>query len=212
MISNLFRRATLIAMFAISVTSPVCADEAVAPEAEAGHGLSGELRLVSMQSRDKRVQQSLFTKELYVEAALAEGVSAFGIVYHDREFESASLGLARQLGDFQIGVGVGKARYDGTSHLVVNPWLYYQSDNYTGLLTADHYSNETDSPWYYHGYIERRLIDRNLVGLYGDKDVGAGPMVGMYVGGRAKVWVSVPMIYQPSQGGMRSLLGLTFEF
>ena len=122
------------------------------------------------------------------------------------------MGIARQFGDLQVGVGVGKARYDGISHLVVNPWLYYQSDQYTGLLTADHYSNETDAPWFYHGYIERRLYARYLVGLYGEKDVGAGPMVGVYVGSQAKIWATVPMIDRPGQGGMRSLLGFTFEF
>lgn len=202
----------LAVMLAMGSVGAARVAEAADPDSETDHGVSGEIRLVSMQSRDKGVRADVFSRELYLEMALADGLSAFGIAYHDKAFESASLGIAGQLGDLQAGIGAGKARYDGGLHLVVNPWLYYQSGKYTGLLTADHYGNEAVTPWFYHGYIERKLDDRYLAGVYGEKGIGAGPMMGMYLGGLARIWVSVPVFGRPSQGGMRSLLGLTFAF
>lgn len=209
---NLYRSILLAAMFAMSAAGCVRSAEGASLDAETDSGVSGEIRLVSMQSRDKGARADVFSRELYLEMALADGLSAFVIAYHDKAFESASLGIAGQLGDLQAGIGAGKARYDGSSHLVVNPWLYYQSGKYTGLLTADHYGNEAVTPWFYHGYIERNLDDRYLAGVYGEKAIGAGPMMGMYLGGLARIWVSVPVVSRPSQGGMRSLLGLTFAF
>lgn len=181
-------------------------------DAEIDSGVSGEIRLVSMQSRDKSLQDNLFSKELYLEKAMTDGFSAFGAAYHNKEFESAYLGIARQSGDVQVAIGIGSARYNGLSRLVVNPWLYYHTDQYTGLLTAEHYNNEPYDPWFYKGYIERKFDGNYLIGLYGEKGMGAGPMVGIYLGSHAKIWASAPITSRPNQGGMRSLLGLTFEF
>jgi hypothetical protein len=202
----------LVAMFAMSAVGYAQSADGADPDAEIDSGFSGEIRFIAMQSRDKSVQKSLFTKELYLELALADGFSAFGAAYHDKEFESAYLGVARQFGDFQVAIGAGKARYDDISHFVLNPWLYYQANQYTGLLTVEHYSNESDDPWYYKGYIERKVSERYYIGAFGEKGIGVGPMLGMYLGSQVNVWASAPIIYRPSQGGMQSLLGLTFEF
>lgn len=211
--SKVLRRGiTLIVIFAMSFVGYAHSADNTAPDAEIESGFSGEIRLIANQSRDKSVQDNLFSKELYLELALADGFSAFGAAYHDQEFESAYLGIAKQLGDFQVAIGAGGARYDDLSHFVLNPWLYYQANQYTGLLTVEHYSNERDDPWYYKGYIERKVFERYYIGAFGEKDIGVGPMLGMYLGSQVNVWASVPIIYRPSQGGMRSLLGLTFEF
>jgi hypothetical protein len=207
--SNLYCSIALVAM---SIVGCARSAEGADLDAELDHGVSGEIRLVSMQSRDKSIQDDLFSKELYLERALADGYSAFGAAYHNQEFESAYLGIAKQFGDAQVALGVGRARYDDISRLVVNPWLYYHANQYTGLFTAEHYSNEPDDPWYYKGYIERKFNDSYLVGLYGEKGMGAGPMVGMYLGSQTKIWATAPIISRPNQGGMRTLFGLTFEF
>lgn len=210
--STFFRRIVFATMFALRAVAFAQPTEAAAPSTDVDAGVSGEIRLVWMQSRDTSIQENLFSKELYLEKALVDGVAAYGVAYHDEAFESASCGIARQLGDFQLAIGVGKARYGDITHRVVNPWLYYHANEYTALLTAEHYSKERDKPWYYKGHIERKFGGSYLVGLFGEKDIGAGPMAGVYLGSQTRLWVSTPIVSRPNRGWMYAIFGLTVEF
>ncbi len=69
----------------------------------------------------KHSGDNLLGKNLYVEKPINEdGLSVFGVVYHDEEFHEAQVGLAKKITDeLQVGLGVGAAVYDGKTHGVV---------------------------------------------------------------------------------------------
>ena len=60
-------------------------------------GVTGEIQVVSVPSKDRSVQRSLTEISVYLEYGIANEVSAFVVGYHDQEFRSATVGLARKL-------------------------------------------------------------------------------------------------------------------
>jgi hypothetical protein len=99
-------------------------------------GVTGEIQVVSVPSKDKSVQRSLTEVSVYLEYEIANDVSAFVVGYHDQEFRSATVGLARKLGDWQLGLGLGHAAFDEMNHLVINPWAYYGMTTTRGIYTT----------------------------------------------------------------------------
>ena len=91
-------------------------------EAARAEGVTGEIQVVSVPGRDTHVQRSLTEISAYLEYGLTGDVSVFAVGYYDQEFRSATIGLARKLGDWQLGLGVGHASFDDMSHQVINPW------------------------------------------------------------------------------------------
>lgn len=172
----------------------------------------GEVRIVSMRSRDKDVQGNLLMKQVYLEKPISDGVSVFFFGYHDKEFHSGSVGLAKQVEDWQFGFGAGTAKYEKLSRFVVNPWLYYHKDTDSAVLSCEHYSKERDEPWFCKGYVERKFGDF-LAGAYGETGSGTGPMVGYYLMDNVKLWASVPVVNKPRDGsGFNTFVGLTVKF
>lgn len=154
---------------------------------------------------------SLLTTQIYAEKALpVRDVSAFLALYQDKEFRSAYAGLARKFGDLQIGLGVGNAWYDQIRHPTINPWLYYATDDADIYLTAERYSRESTAPWFYKGYATWRIADSISIGAYGEKDLGAGPMI-RWRSGSFRIWAAVPVVSQP-EAGARGVAGIQIEF
>ena len=179
-------------------------------EAASGATPYAELAFTYRKSRKESEAPGLTTVNLYGEYPLSETVSVFGSLYHDKSFQAAYAGLSKKFGNWQVALGVGSAWYDGVRHNVVNPWVYYSSDEYEGFFSAEHYSNETVAPWFYKGHFEKKL-GKWGVGVYGEKDFGVGPRVS-YKFEKVKLWATVPMANLPKTGRMVFMIGATYEF
>lgn len=154
---------------------------------------------------------SLLATQLYAEKTLpVKDVSAFLVVHHDKEFRAVYAGLARKFGDLQLGIGIGNAWYDEQRHPTINPWLYFATDDVEIYATAERYAHESSTPWFYKGYANRRLTDQIFVGAYGEKSVGAGPMIGWH-SGNVRVWAVVPIVDRADMGA-RGIAGVQIEF
>jgi hypothetical protein len=155
--------------------------------------------------------KSLLGTQLYAEKPLPiQDVSAFLVAYHDQDFHSVYAGIARKFGDLQLGIGIGNAWYDGIRHLMVSPWLYYANDSVEAYLAAEHYTHDDQAPWFYKGYASRRVADSFFVGAYGEKGLGAGPMIGWRNHGW-RIWAAVPVVSRP-EAGARGVAGVQVEF
>jgi hypothetical protein len=185
---------------------------------DASLGLYGEIRIVSMRSRNREVQRDLFSKQFYLEKEFSNDFSLWGMLYHDEEFRSGYLGLAKKLGGFQIGIGMGPAQFDGFKHNSLAAWSYYHAGPWSALVSYEYYKKraeeEEKEPLFYKAYAERRFGNGFLLGAYGEKGSGFGPMAGWYLWDKAKLWVSVPVLNRPSgeNGGVKAFAGLTVEF
>ena len=129
---------------------------------------------------------------------------------HDRQV-AGYFGLAKTVGNLQLGIGIGASRSDGLKSAVVNPWMFYKSDEYEGLFTIERYSKAVNSHWFYRSYLFRKYGDY-LVGAYGEKGIGIGPMAGLYFNKNTKLWLSIPVGSRPETGKMKALVGVAIEF
>lgn len=154
---------------------------------------------------------SLLATQLYAEKALpVQDVSVFLVVHHDKEFRSVYAGLARKFGDLQLGFGFGNAWYDQLRHPAINPWLYYAEDTVEAFLSAERYGREDRAPWFYKGQASWRVVDSIFFGAYGEKDLGAGPMIG-WRNGSLRIWGAIPVFSRPDAGA-RGVAGVQVEF
>jgi hypothetical protein len=177
--------------------------------AETGNDALFELQLTGYAGGGKG--SSLLVTQLYAEKPLAiHDVSAFLVVHHDRDFSSAYVGLARMFGDLQLGLGVGSARYDNRNHAVLNPWLFYAGEAAEIFLSAEHYGDEDDAPWFYKGQASRRFAGSLFAGVHGEKDVGVGPLFG-WRNGNIRLWGAIPVVGRPHDGP-RGIAGIQLEF
>ena len=154
---------------------------------------------------------SLLATQLYAEKPLpSRDVSVFLVAHRDQDFHSVYAGLARKFGELQLGVGFGNAWYDGIRHPTVNPWLYYAKEDVEAYLTVEHYARDDQAPWYYKGHASKRISDSYFLGVYGEKDLGVGPMIG-WRSEAFRIWASVPLVSRP-ESGARGVAGVQVEF
>lgn len=174
-------------------------------------GVSGEIQVVGYISEDKSVQRSLTTISGYLEYELADGVSAFVVGYLDQEFREAVVGLTRKVGDLQLGLGVGQATFDEMNHVVLNPWAYYADDDYKGYLHYELYRNGSTYSDFMKGYALKHFDEISL-GVHAETDFGLGPRIEVTLTDGLRLWGVVPVAYQPTEGAMKAMVGLTAEF
>ena len=174
-------------------------------------GVTGEIQITSVPSEDKNAQRSLTEISVYLEYGLTDDVSAFAIGHHDEEFGLAIIGLARKLGDLQLGLGVGHAAFDDMSHQLVNPWAYYADDDYTGYLNYESYRNGSTHSHFMNGYALKHFGAMSL-GAHAEMDFGIGPRIEAKLADGFKVWGVVPVAHRPKEGAMKAMIGLTVEF
>lgn len=174
-------------------------------------GVTGEIQVVSVLSKDKRVQRSLTEISVYLEYGLTDDISAFAVGYHDQEFRSTTVGLARKLGDWQLGLGLGHAAFDEMNHLVINPWAYYADDDYKGYLHYEHYRNGSTHSHFMKGYALKHFGAISL-GAHAEMDFGVGPRIEAKLVDGLKLWGVVPVAHRPKEGAMKAMIGLSTEF
>jgi len=173
--------------------------------------ITGEIQVVSIASKDKSVQRSLTGVTIYLEYAVTSEISAFAVGYHDQAFRSETIGLARKLGDWQVGIGFGQASFDDMNHRVINPWAYYADDDYKGYLHYESYRNGTTHSHFAKGYALRHFGALSL-GAHAEMDFGVGPRVEARLTDGLKLWGVVPVARRPKDGEMKAMIGLTAEF
>lgn len=150
---------------------------------------------------------------LYVEIPLSESdVSLWGTAYYDPSFRGVYTGLAKKFDNLQVALGVGSAWYDGARYNVINPWIFYSSDEYESLFMAEHYIHDTEKPWYYKGYLQRKVGADWLLGIYGEKDFGVGPMATWNVSKGVRLWGAIPLAYTPNEEKMKLIFGIKLVF
>jgi len=174
-------------------------------------GISGEIQVVGYISKDKCVQRSLSTVMAYLEYEIADEVSAFVVGYLDQEFREAVVGLAKKVGDLQLGLGVGQATFDEMNHVVLNPWAYYADDHYKGYLHYELYRNGITHSDFMKGYALKHF-DVISLGVHAETDFGLGPRVEVTLTDGLRLWGVLPVAYQPTEGAMKGMIGLTAEF
>lgn len=150
---------------------------------------------------------AFLAKQLYVEKEAGGGWVVFGMVYHDEYFKEAQIGIAKYLSDdLEVGVGVGRARSDDVSYLVVSPWAEFNHDDVHASLLAEFYPD--DAP-FYKGSVTMNVTSKVEIGFYGETGLGIGPKVSYSVSDSVKVWSSVPVI---DRQDIRMVIGISFEF
>ncbi len=168
-----------------------------------------ELQMTVHAGHGKR--RSLLGTQFYAEKPLpSRHVSAYLALSRDQEFRSVYLGIARQFGDLQLGIGAGNAWYDNRRHPTLNPWLFFSRDDIEVFVSAEHYSREGEAPWFYKGHVRHRIADAVFVGAHGEKDFGAGPLIG-WGSGSINIWSAVPVVDRPKDGA-RLAVGIQVEF
>lgn len=174
-------------------------------------GVSGEIQLVTVTSKDKSVQQSLSEVMAYLEYEIANEIYAFVVGYYDQEFRSATVGLSRKLGNLQLGFGVGQATFDGMDHAVLNPWAYYADDDYKGYLHYELYRNGDSHSYFMKGYALKHF-DMMSIGVHAETDFGVGPRVEVELAEGFRLWGVVPVALQPKESVWSAMIGLAAEF
>jgi hypothetical protein len=174
-------------------------------------GVKGEIQVVGYISKDKSVQQSLSTVSAYLEYEIADEVSAFVVGYLDQEFREAAVGLAKKVGDLQVGLGVGQATFDNTNHVVLNPWAFYADHDYRWYLHYELYRNGRKYSDFMKGYAVKHF-DAISLGLHAETVFGLGPRVETKLPYGLRLWGVVPVALQPTEGAMKAMIGLTAEF
>ncbi len=147
----------------------------------------------------------------YVQAPFIADYSAWGSVYHDKGFQGVYAGVSKQYGNLQVALGLGSAWYDDTRKNVINPWLFYSSDEYEALAHAERYLRDTEDPWFVKGYVQKKF-NNFAIGVYGETDFGIGPMLTVNLHKAIKVWLVVPVASRPEEGGAKFLIGLKYIY
>lgn len=115
---------------------------------------------------------------LYVEQTLTGDFSATLSVYDDPEYSSSYLGIARMIGNFQLGLGLGEAESAGQSSFGYNPTLWYQRDAWEGFAEYEYLQDDSEG-YYYRGYLHKDVSEHFYAGVYAERWVGTGPLLGV---------------------------------
>ena len=116
----------------------------------------------------------------YFNSDKAHGFYVYG--YHDSDYWSIYAGPSFSIGDVEIGIGIGESHYDKESWRVYNIWVWYENDYLTLEVTIEYTPDEYSSyQWYHKGDLTYSVNDSLYAGLYSERWVGTGPMVGYWL-------------------------------
>lgn len=182
------------------------------PDEEAIDEPAPLLEVTFSSHRGKAASDSYDGVNVYAEFPLGtDGLSFWVTGYKDTAYKGVYAGLAKKFGNWQVGLGGGKVHYDGIRHTVTNPWVYFESDEWEAYVHAEHYSRDSENPWWYKGYVEKKFGDVG-VGVYGEKDMGVGPRISYKLNDHVMVWATVPMWHQPATGRMKFFVNLVLSY
>lgn len=175
--------------------------------------LIGEVQVSYQAARNSSVQRSLFRQFAYLEKPINTEYSVFGSAYQDQEFKTLGIGVARKFGDFQVGLGIGKAYYDGENHTMPHGFVYYAHENDEGLLSVEKYLKESVDSTFVKGYYSRQFGSW-IAGMYGETGMGVGLLVGYKLTKTVKLTFVVPAVAKPDHenGGVKFKMTLVVTF
>jgi hypothetical protein len=193
--------AGLIAILAMVFGQPVAAEESP---------FYGRLDLQYQVSKNTDEQSSLFGKIAYGEYSVTEKVSVTTSAYHDAEYWEMVPGFAYQVSDeTQLGIGVGRARYDGQNWTVYNSWLYYENGNIEALLLANYIPKDKKDPLFLKGYVKWHFAKKHYASIHGESYLGVGPRLGTKLAENVDFWVMLPVFDKQE---MRAMAGISMVF
>ena len=103
-------------------------------------------------------------------------------VYRDPEMETKYFGLGRTFeGDWgllQLSIGIGEAEYDDNTTFAYNPWLWYEKGSFAAYVEGEFFREDSEA-YYYRGYVYDHLFENVITGVYAERGVGTGPMLGV---------------------------------
>lgn len=152
-------------------------------------------------------------KNLYVEHVLRGDYSLSVSAYDDPEYSSIYVGIARMIGDFQLGLGLGEAETGGDSSFGYNPTLWYQRDAWEAFAEYEYLQDDSEG-YYYRGYAHRDLTDNIYAGVYSERWIGNGPLLGVKFSGNnlgLRAYVAKPMFNETDVDMVVNLI-VSFEF
>ncbi|OGT74179.1 MAG: hypothetical protein A3H44_13710 [Gammaproteobacteria bacterium RIFCSPLOWO2_02_FULL_57_10] len=152
-------------------------------------------------------------KNLYVEHVLRGDYSLSVSAYDDPEYASIYVGIARMIGDFQLGLGLGEAETGGESSFGYNPTLWYQRDAWEGFAEYEYLQDDSEG-YYYRGYVHCDLTDNIYAGVYSERWVGNGPLLGVKFADNnleLRAYVAKPMFNETDVDMVANLI-VSFEF
>lgn len=127
-------------------------------------------------------------------------IDFFTYAYYDDYFKSLYFGISREIGDYELALGVGPAEYDDKHWTVLNPWLYYDNGVYEVLLYGEYTLNESSNDrWFYKAHIYRSFYENWFAGIYGERFVGLGPLIGYNFSEKISMWFSTPVMELPDE-------------
>lgn len=157
---------------------------------------------------DYHGEGTFYAQEAYAQYDIKDGVAVWATGYRDQEFWSASAGLAKTWDNgWTVALGAGRARFDGTNHSVIAPWVGYEGELWEFTLSAEHYSRGGGT--YYQGYLQRRFGERNYLGLYGETGFGIGPAYTRELNDHVAFRLAMPIA---ERGDTSVLASLIFTF
>lgn len=174
---------------------------------------TGELALYVHAPRTSS-EQTLFGKELFADIHTTERTAVFGRVYHDEESWIATFGLETCLLNdaLKIGIAGGGAGHGKEINPAISPSIYYHSEQTEALLLAEY---QLDGPHhsFYRGYVQRRVYQNLMLGVYGESIIGWGPSIGIEVLRHITIWVSLPVSERPKkEERIEFLFGARIQF
>lgn len=154
---------------------------------------------------DYHGEGSFLSQEAYFQVENDNGIALWVTGYRDEEFWSASTGVSKTWDNgWTAALGVGNASFDNDNQTFVTPWVSYNSDEWEFLLSAEYYQGGYDP--YYQGYLQRRVGERHLLGIYGESGVGIGPAFTFGLTERVAFRVVVPVADKDDTKVLTSLI------
>ncbi len=187
---------------------------ALAPPAIAESEWYVDAELTRYQTDDSEEQRSLWAKNVTISYYPEDlGVGFYAYAYHDEEFQGAYIGVSKSVGDVEFGLGVGPAEYDDETWTVLNPWLYYDDQLYQASVWVEYVDDDVgNNKWFYKYHLQRSLDHQWFAGLYGERLLGLGPLLGFNLTDELSVWITVPVADLPDEGKMVGLATLAYSW
>jgi hypothetical protein len=150
--------------------------------AEGDSPFRGDVEISHYASKDKG-GKSKSGVSAYVEYSLTDSFAPYATVYGDQVFTQGLVGMSSYIGDFQVGLGLGSSRFDGTSHVTLASWLYYEQSEWQAYVEGENYylHSKREGSWG-RGYIQRTSESGLILGVAAERGVGRGPLIGYQVG------------------------------
>jgi hypothetical protein len=183
----------LVVIFAFLATA-----SAVEAQEESESLWWSEAQATHYATKDSELQESLLGLEyMLIRYSADSNWGGFAYTYHDDEYWNAFVGATYTVAEsFEFGLGVGNANYDEQDWFTWNPWFAFETEKLAGTLYLEFIPAENNSEeWFWKYHFERRFGKENkwFAGIYGERWMGNGPLLGYSWNNHLSTWISKPI-------------------